>query len=47
MHLHIGVLEFLIFGMYLVIWKAFFHYLNVTARDSGSTTLAGVTGLLA
>lgn len=47
MHLHIGLVEFLIFGLYLIIWKGILHFLNIEARRSGSTTVAGVTGLLA
>jgi hypothetical protein len=47
MHLHIGFLEFLIFGMYLIIWKAVFHMINIECRRNQMTTAAGVSGLLA
>jgi hypothetical protein len=46
-HVHIGFLEFFTFGLYLIIWKAALHVINVNARRNGSTTLAGVSGLLA
>jgi hypothetical protein len=45
--MHIGFLEFLIFGLYLVIWKALLQIVNIEARRNNMTTLAGVSGLLA
>lgn len=47
MHLHIGLVELLIFAMYYIIVKAFFQVVNIEARRNGMTTLAGVSGLLA
>lgn len=47
MHVHIGFIEFLTFGLYLVIWKMILHFIQVESRRSGSRTVAGVTGLLA
>lgn len=45
--LHIGLAEFLIFGLYFILWKFLIHFINVQARQAGSHTLAGVSGLLA
>ena len=47
MHLHIGLMEFLVFALYYVVLKALLQLLNVEARRSGSKTLAGVSGLFA
>jgi hypothetical protein len=47
MHVHIGFLEFLIFGMYLLIWKLVLHFVNVESRRNGWHVPAGVSGLLA
>jgi hypothetical protein len=47
MHIHIGFLEFVTFALYYVILKAFIQFINIETRRSGSTVLAGVTGLLA
>lgn len=47
MHLHIGLLELLIFACYYVIVKALFQLINIEARRNNMTTLAGVSGLLA
>lgn len=47
MHLHIGFVEFFIFGLYLILWKFFLHFINIEARRSQMTTVAGVSGLLA
>jgi len=45
MHLHIGLVEFLIFVMYYLILKAILQVINIEARRSGSSVLAGVSGL--
>ncbi len=47
MHLHIGLVEFVVFTLYYVILKALIQFINIEARRSGSTVLAGVSGLLA
>jgi hypothetical protein len=47
MHLHIGLLEFIVFALYYLILKAVIQLLNIEARRSGSKTLAGVSGLFA
>ena len=47
MHLHIGLMEFLVFALYYVVLKALLQLINVEARRSGSKTLAGVSGLFA
>lgn len=47
MHVHVGFLEFITFCLYYVILKAALQVLNVESRRSGSTTLAGVSGLFA
>jgi hypothetical protein len=47
MHVHIGFLEFLVFALYYLILKAVLQVINIEARRSGSTTLAGVSGLFA
>jgi hypothetical protein len=47
MHVHIGAVEFMVFALYYLILKAVLQFLNIEARRSGSTTLAGVTGLFA
>ena len=47
MHLHIGFMDFLVFGLYLIIWKAVLHFVQVESRRGGSTVTAGVSGLLA
>jgi hypothetical protein len=45
--MHIGLLGFIIFTCYYVILKALVQVINVETRRSGSTILAGVSGLLA
>jgi hypothetical protein len=47
MHVHIGFVEFLVFALYYLILKAVLQLINIEARRSGSTTLAGVSGLFA
>ncbi len=47
MHLHIGLMEFLVFALYYVVLKALLQLINIEARRSGSKTLAGVSGLFA
>jgi hypothetical protein len=47
MHVHIGFVEFLVFALYYLILKAVLQVINIEARRSGSTTLAGVSGLFA
>ena len=47
MHLHIGLMEFIVFALYYLILKAVLQLVNVEARRSGSKTLAGVSGLFA
>jgi hypothetical protein len=46
-HVHVGFLEFLIFAMYYLILKAVLQVINIESRRSGSTVLAGVSGLFA
>lgn len=47
MHLHIGFAEFLVFGLYYVIFKAVVQFINIEARRNGWTVPAGVSGLFA
>ena len=47
MHLHIGLMEFLVFALYYLVLKAALQLINIEARRSGSKTLAGVSGLFA
>jgi hypothetical protein len=47
MHLHIGLMEFIVFALYYLILKAVIQLVNIEARRSGSKTLAGVSGLFA
>lgn len=47
MHLHIGLMEFIVFALYYLILKALLQLINIEARRSGSKTLAGVSGLFA
>jgi hypothetical protein len=47
MHVHIGFMEFIVFAMYYVILKLIVHFIQIESRRGGSSTLAGVTGLLA
>jgi hypothetical protein len=41
------LMEFLTFCLFYVILKALLQLINIEARRSGSTTLAGVSGLFA
>jgi hypothetical protein len=43
--MHIGFIGFLVFCAYYIILKAALQLINVEARRSGSTVLAGVSGL--
>lgn len=45
MHFHIGLFEFLIVGLYFLIWNSIFHLVNVEARRAGWKTVAGISGL--
>ena len=47
MHLHIGLMEFIVFALYYLLLKAVLQLINIEARRSGSKTLAGVSGLFA
>jgi len=47
MHVHIGLAEFVVFALYYLILKALLQFTNIEARRSGSTVLAGVSGLFA
>jgi hypothetical protein len=47
MHLHIGLLEFVVFAMYYIILKAVIQLINIEARRAGLTCPAAVSGLLA
>jgi len=47
MHLHIGLMEFIVFALYYLVLKAVLQLINIEARRSGSKTLAGVSGLFA
>ena len=47
MHVHIGFMEFVVFAFYYLILKAALQLLNLEARRTGSTVLAGVAGLFA
>ena len=47
MHLHIGFAEFLVFALYFLILKALIQLVNIEARRTGNTLLAGVSGLFA
>ncbi|HEV2317334.1 MAG TPA: hypothetical protein VGV89_07155 [Thermoplasmata archaeon] len=45
-HFHIGFFEFLLFGAYLVLWKAVFLWLNLEARRNNWHVPAAVSGLI-
>jgi hypothetical protein len=47
MHLHIGLAEFVVFALYYLILKALLQFINIESRRSGSTLLAGLSGLFA
>lgn len=44
---HSVVIEFLTFCAFYVILKALVQFINIEARRYGSTTLAGIAGILA
>lgn len=44
---HSVLVEFLTWVAFYVIFKAAMHFVNIEARRNKSTTLAGVTGMLA
>ena len=46
MHFHIGFLEFLVWALYYVIFKAFVMLLNLETRRNGWHVPAAVSGLL-
>jgi hypothetical protein len=45
--MRVGLLEFIVVGFYLVIWKAIFQLINIECRRNGLVVPAGVSGLLA
>lgn len=45
-HFHIGFFEFLVFGLYLFLWKALILFINIETRRSGWKVPAAVAGLL-
>jgi len=45
--LHIGFIDFIVWVLYYVIFKALMHVLNVETRRNGMQTPAGLSGLLA
>lgn len=45
MHVHIGLMEFLVFVFYYVILKAFLQILNIETRRNGWHVPAAVSGL--
>lgn len=47
MHLHIGFMEFVVWALYYVIFKAAVQFINVETRRAGYHVPAGVSGLLA
>jgi len=47
MHVHIGLVEFVIFTLYYIILKAILQLINLETRRSGMIVPAGVSGLLA
>ena len=44
-HFHIGFFEFLLFGLYLILWKAIFLFVNIEARRNKWHVPAAVSGL--
>jgi hypothetical protein len=44
MHFHIGFFEFLIFGLYLFIWKAVLIVINLEMRRNKLHVPSGMTG---
>lgn len=47
MHLHIGLMEFLVFALYYLILKVLIQVINIETRRAGMHVPAGVSGLLA
>ena len=47
MHLHIGLMEFVVFALYYVILKVIVQLINIETRRLGLHVPAGVSGLLA
>lgn len=45
--LHVGFIDFIVWVLYYVIFKALMHVVNVETRRSGMRTPAGLSGLLA
>jgi hypothetical protein len=45
--MHIGVAGFAVFVLYMIIYKAMIHLINVETRRNGMHVPAGVSGLLA
>lgn len=46
-HVHVGLMEFVVWALYFVIFKAMMHVINVETRRAGFHVPAGVSGLLA
>lgn len=46
MHVHVGILELLIFGLYYTIWKAILLLINLETRRNKIHVPAAVSGLL-
>lgn len=46
MHVHIGFLELMVFGLYLFIWKAILMFINIETRRNKIHVPAAVSGLL-
>jgi hypothetical protein len=46
-HLHIGLVEFVIFSLYYILLKALLQFINIEARRNSWHVPAGVSGLLA
>jgi len=46
MHVHIGMLEFLVFGLYLFLWKAVLLFANIEFRRNRVHIPAAVSGLV-
>lgn len=45
--LHVGFIDFIVWVLYYVIFKALMHVVNVETRRNGLSTPAALTGLLA
>jgi len=46
-HVHVGLMEFIVWVGYFVIFKALMHVINIETRRAGLHIPAGVSGLLA